>query len=197
MQQRKCFTSSESLKVSNSSPDLALSTPGARKAKNHWPPSSVLRLPELTSRSMSPKTMPVRGLLYQPSRLRSLTQRAEMWMGTYPELPSYILSSGEDLQEYMNKNAEELIGKSVIDKFGHTDLPFLPKVRLAARYVGGCGLTWFSGPFNRKSPPFAAPPKQRARCQAPQGRSEPVHRPKSQGSLSPAPSSLLPPGYLN
>jgi len=62
-------------------------------------------------------------------------------MGTYPDLPSYILSTGKDLQEYMDKHAEELIGKTVIDKFGHTDLPFLPKVRLAARYVGGRGLT--------------------------------------------------------
>jgi len=51
-----------------------------------------------------------------------------MWMGTYPDLPSFILSTGEDLQKYMDKHAEELIGKTVIDKFGHTDLPFLPKV---------------------------------------------------------------------
>ncbi len=51
-----------------------------------------------------------------------------MWMGTYPELPSSVLSSGEDLQRVLNANKEKLIGKPVLDKFG-TDLPFLPKVR--------------------------------------------------------------------
>lgn len=49
-------------------------------------------------------------------------------MGTYPELPSYVLSSGEDLQQVLNANREKLFGKPVLDKFG-TDLPFLPKVR--------------------------------------------------------------------
>lgn len=51
-----------------------------------------------------------------------------MWMGTYPELPSYVLSSGEDLQHVLKGNKEKLIGKAVLDRFG-TDLPFLPKVR--------------------------------------------------------------------
>lgn len=50
-----------------------------------------------------------------------------MWFGTYPELPSIILSSGENLQDYMNKHSEELIGKNILNKFGK-DLPFLPKV---------------------------------------------------------------------
>ena len=53
-----------------------------------------------------------------------------MWMGTYPELPSYVLSSGEDLQQVLDANKEKLIGKPVLNKFG-TDLPFLPKVRVS------------------------------------------------------------------
>jgi mannose-6-phosphate isomerase len=52
---------------------------------------------------------------------------AEMWMGTYPELPSYSLATGEDLQDILNKNKERLIGQPVVDKFG-ADLPFLPKI---------------------------------------------------------------------
>lgn len=52
---------------------------------------------------------------------------AEMWMGTYPTTPSLILSSGEDLQKYINANKEKLIGKPILSKFG-ADLPFLPKV---------------------------------------------------------------------
>lgn len=38
------------------------------------------------------------------------------------------MSTGEDLQDVLDKNSEELIGKKVIDKFGHTKLPYLPKV---------------------------------------------------------------------
>lgn len=48
-------------------------------------------------------------------------------MGTYPTTPSYVLSSGELLQDVLNANKEKLIGKTVLDKFG-ADLPFLPKV---------------------------------------------------------------------
>lgn len=51
-----------------------------------------------------------------------------MWMGTYPTSPSYVLSTGENLQDVINANAEKLVGKKVLDKFGK-DLPFLPKVR--------------------------------------------------------------------
>ena len=50
-----------------------------------------------------------------------------MWMGTYPTTPSYLVSTGELLQDVLNKHSSELIGKPVLDKFG-TDLPFLPKV---------------------------------------------------------------------
>ena len=50
-----------------------------------------------------------------------------MWMGTYPVIPSHVLSTGENLQDVINANAEKLVGKTVLDKFGK-DLPFLPKV---------------------------------------------------------------------
>ena len=52
---------------------------------------------------------------------------AEMWMGTYPSLPSYSLATGEDLQQILNKNSKQLIGETVLSKFG-TNLPFLPKI---------------------------------------------------------------------
>lgn len=55
------------------------------------------------------------------------------WMGTYPELPSYVLSTGEDLQDVIEKHSDELIGKSVAEKFNHTKLPFLPKVLSIAK----------------------------------------------------------------
>jgi mannose-6-phosphate isomerase len=50
-----------------------------------------------------------------------------MWMGTYPSVPSYVLSTGEPLEDFLKKNPD-LVGKSVVDKFGG-GLPFLPKVR--------------------------------------------------------------------
>lgn len=52
---------------------------------------------------------------------------AEMWMGTYPATPSYVLKTGELLQDVLNANKEQLIGKTVLSKFG-ADLPFLPKI---------------------------------------------------------------------
>ncbi|KAF2658436.1 mannose-6-phosphate isomerase [Lophiostoma macrostomum CBS 122681] len=58
---------------------------------------------------------------------------AEMWMGTYPELPSYVLETGEDLQDVLDKNSKELIGDGVIRKFNHTKLPYLPKVLSIAK----------------------------------------------------------------
>jgi mannose-6-phosphate isomerase len=57
---------------------------------------------------------------------------AEMWMGTYPELPSYSLETGEDLQQILNNNKEKLIGETVLSKFG-ADLPFLPKILSIAK----------------------------------------------------------------
>lgn len=57
---------------------------------------------------------------------------AEMWMGTYPKLPSYVLETGEDLQDVLDKN-KELIGDKVIKKFGHSKIPYLPKVLSIAK----------------------------------------------------------------
>ena len=54
------------------------------------------------------------------------------WMGTYPDLPSYTFD-GKDLQDVLDDNAEELIGAGVIKKFGHTKLPYLPKVLSIAK----------------------------------------------------------------
>ena len=51
-----------------------------------------------------------------------------MWMGTYPATPSYVLSTGQNLQDVLDNNKELLIGKTVLEKFG-ADLPFLPKIR--------------------------------------------------------------------
>ncbi|KAL5426104.1 hypothetical protein PMIN04_002151 [Paraphaeosphaeria minitans] len=61
------------------------------------------------------------------------TPYSEMWMGTYPELPSYILESGEDLQHVLDKNAEELVGRNTIKTFNHTKIPYLPKVLSIAK----------------------------------------------------------------
>ncbi|KAI9697288.1 MAG: hypothetical protein M1836_004852 [Candelina mexicana] len=52
---------------------------------------------------------------------------SEMWMGTYPMPPSRVLSSGQLLQEVLDANKDELIGKSVLNKFDNK-LPFLPKI---------------------------------------------------------------------
>lgn len=55
------------------------------------------------------------------------------WMGTYPDLPSYILETGEDLQAVLDKHSNELIGTTVMKKFNHTKLPYLPKVLSIAK----------------------------------------------------------------
>jgi mannose-6-phosphate isomerase len=54
-------------------------------------------------------------------------------MGTYPELPSYVLETGENLQDLLDKHAPELIGDRVTRKFNHTQLPYLPKVLSIAK----------------------------------------------------------------
>lgn len=54
-------------------------------------------------------------------------------MGTYPELPSYILETGEDLQDVLDKNPDELIGKNTVKKFNRTKIPYLPKVLSIAK----------------------------------------------------------------
>ncbi|KAF1360031.1 mannose-6-phosphate isomerase [Lizonia empirigonia] len=58
---------------------------------------------------------------------------AEMWMGTYPTLPSYVLETDENLQDVLDKHPDELIGRNVMKKFGHTKLPYLPKVLSIAK----------------------------------------------------------------
>lgn len=58
---------------------------------------------------------------------------AEMWMGTYPDLPSYISSTGEDLQDVLDRHSSQLLGDAVTSKFGHSKLPFLPKVLSIAK----------------------------------------------------------------
>ncbi|KAL9114992.1 MAG: hypothetical protein Q9227_001236 [Pyrenula ochraceoflavens] len=42
----------------------------------------------------------------------------KMWMGTYPTTPSYVLATGQLLQDVLNAHKQELIGKAVLDKFG-------------------------------------------------------------------------------
>jgi mannose-6-phosphate isomerase len=59
--------------------------------------------------------------------------RIYRWMGTYPELPSYVLETGEDLQDVIDKNAKELMGENVIRKFNDTKIPYLPKVLSIAK----------------------------------------------------------------
>lgn len=55
-------------------------------------------------------------------------------MGTYPSLPSRLLSNGEELQKHLDENAERLVGKKVLDKFGK-DLPFIPKILSIAKVM--------------------------------------------------------------
>jgi mannose-6-phosphate isomerase len=54
-------------------------------------------------------------------------------MGTYPELPSYVLETGEDLQDVLDRNVNELIGENTVRKFNHSKIPYLPKVLSIAK----------------------------------------------------------------
>jgi mannose-6-phosphate isomerase len=49
----------------------------------------------------------------------------QMWLGTHPSNPSYLISTGEYLGEYLKKNPQ-LVGKSVHNRWG-PEIPFLPK----------------------------------------------------------------------
>ncbi|KAJ5681835.1 uncharacterized protein N7477_001775 [Penicillium maclennaniae] len=51
---------------------------------------------------------------------------SEMWMGTYPSNPSYLLSTGEHLGEYLKKYPQ-LVGRAVYDRWG-SEIPYLPKI---------------------------------------------------------------------
>lgn len=57
---------------------------------------------------------------------------SEMWMGSYPSLPSRLLQNGEELQKHLDENADRLIGPKVLAKFGK-DLPFIPKILSIAK----------------------------------------------------------------
>ena len=58
---------------------------------------------------------------------------AEMWMGTYPVLPSYVADTGEDLQDVIDRHPKDLIGEKAMNRFGHTELPYLTKVLSIAK----------------------------------------------------------------
>ncbi|KAI7163144.1 mannose-6-phosphate isomerase [Hortaea werneckii] len=69
----------------------------------------------------------------QDFKIKEDTPYAEMWMGTYPVLPVYTATTGEDLQDVVDRNPKELLGESLIQKFGHSKIPFLPKVLSIAK----------------------------------------------------------------
>lgn len=54
---------------------------------------------------------------------------AELWMGSYSNMPSLIQKDGKDvpLSDEIKENAEEMLGKT-LEKFGKKELPFLFKV---------------------------------------------------------------------
>ncbi|KFY05395.1 hypothetical protein O988_00022 [Pseudogymnoascus sp. VKM F-3808] len=51
---------------------------------------------------------------------------SEMWMGTYPKNPSYVISSGLPLADYLKQNPQ-VIGKVGVDRWG-AEIPFLSKI---------------------------------------------------------------------
>lgn len=59
--------------------------------------------------------------------------KTQMWMGTYPSNPSYVLSTGEPLADHLKRNPQ-LIGKTALDRWG-CDIPFLPKVSVLIKYA--------------------------------------------------------------
>ncbi|USW48690.1 Putative mannose-6-phosphate isomerase, type I, rmlC-like cupin domain superfamily [Septoria linicola] len=68
-----------------------------------------------------------------PFKINNDNSYAEMWMGTYPDLPSYVEETGEDLQAVLDRHPKELVGQETLDKFGHSKLPYLPKVLSIAK----------------------------------------------------------------
>ncbi|KAJ5560719.1 hypothetical protein N7513_003118 [Penicillium frequentans] len=52
---------------------------------------------------------------------------SEMWMGTYPTVPSRVRATGELLLEHLKKNPG-LVGESVRRSRYGADIPFLPKI---------------------------------------------------------------------
>lgn len=58
---------------------------------------------------------------------------AEMWMGDYPDLPSYVRQSGKSLKDLVEEDAEAWLGQTTIKKFDNHDIPYLPKVLSIAK----------------------------------------------------------------
>jgi hypothetical protein len=101
------------------------------------------------------------------------------WMGTYPELPSYVLETGEDLQDVIDKNPDELLGTKVAEKFNHTKLPYLPKVLSIAKALPlqlhpVRTIVMTSMPLSNDAS------EQRTGFKTARPKSQPVHRPKPQ-----------------
>ncbi len=99
-------------------------------------------------------------------------------MGTYPVVPSRLLSTGEDLQDVINANAEKLVGKTILDKFGK-DLPFLPKVHSPLNFlrplhsaVHDCNLD----PLHRQGTPSTDPSFPTSFRTTPRKRPGEIHR---------------------
>ncbi|KAF2404963.1 mannose-6-phosphate isomeras-like protein [Trichodelitschia bisporula] len=53
---------------------------------------------------------------------------SEMWMGNYPDVPAYVLSTSETLEDHLKAQSHKLIGPAIESRFGHGNLPFLPKI---------------------------------------------------------------------
>lgn len=54
---------------------------------------------------------------------------AELWMGTHPSVPSQAIGFNETLRDLITAHPQELLGESIIKKFGSSkELPFLFKV---------------------------------------------------------------------
>jgi len=68
-------------------------------------------------------------VMYTIARMSADT--VQMWMGTYPTVPSRVRATGELLLDHLKKNPD-LVGESVSRRYG-PDLPFLPKVRYNVR----------------------------------------------------------------
>ncbi|QIW98004.1 hypothetical protein AMS68_003522 [Peltaster fructicola] len=58
---------------------------------------------------------------------------AEMWMGDYPDLPSYIKSSGKSLKDFVEEDAEGWLGQATVKKFQNHDILYPPKVLSIAK----------------------------------------------------------------
>lgn len=101
-------------------------------------------------------------------------------MGTYPTLPSKVLETDQDLQDVLDKHSDELIGQNVIKKFGHTKLPYLPKVLSIAKALPLQLHPVCLSPYDRIVTWLTHHTEQGPRRKAPRKGPRPVHRPKPQ-----------------